>query len=223
MRVIDHLDDSVKSPSHPENEDKVLTITAEGYSLFFLFDGVGSALHALDAVQISTSFISSNYKNYEKDNDFELAKLMYDTHLEIIKSNLSEALSTYVALHVPHEENLEITISSMGDSRIYGVSNQYVSQYTEDDSVPNVENVITKSLGMLKLEYTDFSQKKFIPKEARYLVCSDGFYKLMEKNLEVFYETLNFSRFANIKKKLLKDIVGNNTDDASYILIKIHV
>jgi len=223
MRHIDYIYDSVKSPFHDENEDKTLVIKADKYYLYFLFDGVGSASHAINAIEISFDFISKKYKNYEQGQKFQLSKLMYDTHTQIINSGLSEALSTYIAMFIPIDENQEVTISSMGDSRIYAVSNQYITKYTEDDSVPNVENAITKSLGMLKLKEVDFSQKDFRPNEQRYLFCSDGFYKLMENSVQSFYEILNFSKFTNIKKALQKNIIGNNTDDASYILIEIHV
>lgn len=223
MRSIDHVSDSIKSPFHDKNEDRILEIKTDQYRLYFLFDGVGSATHALDAIEISSNFISQNYRKYEQGKEFQLSKLMYDTHLQIINSKLSEALSTYVAMFIPIQEDQQISISSMGDSRIYAVSNQYLTKYTEDDSVPNVENAITKSLGMLKLKDTDFNQKDFIPNESRYLFASDGFYKLMEKNVKSFYEILNFSKFTNIKKSLQKNIIKNNSDDASYILVEIHV
>lgn len=223
MRSIEYIDDSVKSPFHDRNEDKILVIKTNQYSLYFLFDGVGSATHAFDAVEMCSGFISKNYQKYEQSKKFQLSKLMYDTHLYLVESKLPEALSTYVAMFVPTQENQAISISSMGDSRIYGVSNQYITKYTEDDSVPNIDNAITKSLGMLKLTDTDFNQNDFMPKESRYLFSSDGFYKLMEKNVQSFYEILNFSKFINIKKALQKNIIENNSDDASYILIEIHV
>lgn len=225
MRLIDQTNDSIKSPLHNKNEDKILIIKADKYSLYFLFDGVGSALHALDAVEISNNFISKYYKNYEQGEKFQLSKLMYDTHLQIINSKIPDAFSTYIAMFVPKQNNSEVSISSMGDSRIYEISKskQYITACTEDDSIPNRENIITKSLGMPALSETDFGQKDFIPKQSKYLLASDGFYKLMEKNMQRFHEILNFSKLVNIKKSLKKVIVNNNSDDASYILIKINV
>lgn len=223
MRLINCVYDTIKSPSHNQNEDKILVIKQNWYSLFVLFDGVGSAKHALDAVNISSRFISDNYKKYEREEKFELSKLMYDTHLAIINSKIPEALSTYVALFIPNQDHQQASMSSMGDSRLYAVSTQYITQQTKDDNLSNRENVITKSLGMPKLENTDFSQVDFTPTESRYLLSSDGFYKLMGENIQDFYKVLNFSRFGNIKKALQKNIVNKNTDDASYILIKTNV
>jgi serine/threonine protein phosphatase PrpC len=223
MILINHIFDSIKSPAHDKNEDKTLIIQSDKYWLFFVFDGVGSATHAIDAVKISCDFISKNYKNYEYGEKFHLSDLMYNTHLQIIKSKLPEALSTYVAMFISKHENQKISISSMGDSRIYGVSNQYIIQHTKDDSIPNIDNTITKSLGMLKLKDTDFYQRDFAPKESRYLFSSDGFYKLMEKNILSFHQILNFLRLGNVKNSLKKSIINNNADDASYILIEINV
>lgn len=223
MRLTNHTYDSVKSPSHDKNEDKILIIESGRYSLYFLFDGVGSAAHSLDAVKISSDFISKNYRNYEQGDKFELAKLMHDTHLQVINSKLPEAFSTYVAMFIPYQDDQKISISSMGDSRIYGLSKQYIVQYTKDDSVSSMKNTITKSLGMVSLKEMDFSQNNFMPKESRYLISSDGFYNLMEKNIQSFYETLSFSKLANVKRSLQKNIMGNNMDDASYVLIEIHV
>lgn len=223
MRISNYITGSIKSPFHERNEDKVLVIEAKTYKLFFLFDGVGSATHALDAVEVSCRFISENYKNYEHGEKYQLSKLMFDTHKEILNLNLPEALTTYVALFLPNKENQEISISSMGDSRLYGISNQYIFQYTEDDNVPNFENTITKSLGMLQLRTLDFIQKDYAPKENRYLLSSDGFYKIMEKNIKNFYKIFSFTRLSNAKKALEKNIFGYNKDDASYILIETHV
>ncbi|MDP2649839.1 MAG: protein phosphatase 2C domain-containing protein [bacterium] len=223
MRLISYTYDSVKSPSHDNNEDEVLIIKSDKYALYFLFDGVGSAVHSLDAVRISSNFISKNYRNYEQGDKFNLSKLMYDAHLRVISSKLPEAFSTYVAMFIPYQDDQKISISSMGDSRIYGLSKQYIVQYTEDDSVLGMKNTITKSLGMLSLNEMDFGQNNFVPKESRYLVSSDGFYNLMEKNIQSYYKTLSFSKLDNVKKSLRRDIVENNTDDASYVLIEIHV
>ncbi len=223
MRISNYITGSIKSPFHERNEDKAFVIETGSYKLFFLFDGVGSAIHSLEAIEISSRFISDNYKNYEQGEKFQLSRLMYDAHVEILKSKLAGALSTYVAVFIPNKEGQEISISSMGDSRLYGISNQYIYQYTEDDDIPNNENAITKSLGMLKLMDTDFVQKDIIAKESRYLLSSDGFYKLMEKNMQNFYEIFNFTRLINSKKALEKNVIGYNSDDATYILIEVHV
>jgi serine/threonine protein phosphatase PrpC len=223
MRISNYITDSIKSPFRERNEDKAFVIETSSYKLFFLFDGVGSALHALEAVEISFRFISDNYKNYEQDEKFQLSKLMHDTHVEILNSKLTDALSTYVAVFVPNKEGQEISISSMGDSRLYGISNQYIFQYTEDDDIPNIKNAITKSLGMLKLIDSDFIQKDILAYESRFLLSSDGFYKLMEKNMQNFYEIFNFKRLVNSKKALEKIVTGHNSDDATYILIETHV
>lgn len=126
-------------------------------------------------------------------------------------------------IFISNEKDEEISISSMGDSRLYGVSNQYIFQYTEDDIIPNHKNAITKSLGMLKLMDTDFVQKDILAKESRYLLSTDGFYNLMEKNIQKFYDIFNFTKLVNAKKTLRKNIIGNNSDDATYILIETHV
>ena len=130
MRISDYITDSFKSPFHEKNEDKILIIKTDLYKLFFLFDGVGSARHSNTAIEISSRFISDNFKNYEQGEKFQLSRLMYHTHVEILNSKLTDALSTYVAIYIPNKEDQEISISSMGDSRLYGISKQYIFQYT---------------------------------------------------------------------------------------------
>jgi len=223
MRISNYISDSIKSPFRERNEDKAFVIETDSYKLFLLFDGVGSAIHSQEAVEIASRFISNNYTNYEQGEKFQLSKLMYDAHVEILNSKLADALSTYVAVFISNEKDEEISISSMGDSRLYGVSNQYIFQYTEDDIIPNHKNAITKSLGMLKLMDTDFVQKDILAKESRYLLSTDGFYNVMEKNMQKFYDIFNFTKLVNAKKTLRKNILGNNSDDATYILIETHV
>lgn len=223
MRSITYISDSIKSPFHELNEDKILIIDDDQYSLFFLFDGVGSAKNALEAINIAARFISKSYKEYENGDKFKLSKLMFNVHNEIMRSKFTEALSTYVAMFIPHKDDQEVSVSSLGDSRIYSVSNQYILQQTDDDNFSGVENVITKCLGMLRLCKEDFIQIDFFPRERRFLLVSDGFYKLMDKSIKVFHETMNFSRLTNTKKALYKNIINKNTDDASYILVKLYV
>ncbi|MBK9331666.1 MAG: protein phosphatase 2C domain-containing protein [Ignavibacteria bacterium] len=218
-----YISDSIKSPFHEKNEDKILIINDYHYSLFFLFDGVGSAKNAYQAINISIRFISNSYKKFLDNELFNLSKLMFEVHNEIMRSNFTEAYSTYVAMFIPHSDEQKVSISSMGDSRLYGITNQYMQQLTIDDNVPGTENVITKSLGISSLKEEDFIQKDFFPNERRYLLSSDGFYKLMEKNIHIFHEKMNFARLKNTKKALYKDILNNNTDDASYILAEVYV
>lgn len=213
---------SFKGPQHKKNEDKTLVIRNKKYILVFIFDGVSSAERALEGINVAEKFITSNHESYFAINgDYRLSELMRRTNEEVLRYYKNDACSTYCAIFI--SANAEaIKISSMGDSRIYGISRQYITQYTEDDKVPGYKNVLSKCLGMPNLNADDFWEKDIIPKEYRILLCTDGFYSFLEENKKDFHEILNFKKISNIKKALLKKIKNKNVDDSTFVIMDIY-
>ena len=146
---------------------------------------------------------------------------MYKTNQYLLEKNIEEPYTTYVAsLFIKNDGS--ILISGMGDSRIYGISNQYINQHSKDDK-SMTSNALTKCLGAENLTKEDFTEKLLSAPEDRILLCSDGFYHFLEGNKSTFFELLNFSNLKNIKNKIVKEVKNKNSDDATYILINLHV
>ena len=143
---------------------------------------------------------------------------MFDVHRRIVESPISGPFTTYSAIYIPEGE-VVATFSNLGDSRIYEITSQYVKQLSHDDNLLHNRNIVTKYLGMVNLERNQISDFSLDIKGKRILLCSDGFYSILEENLARFHEILNFKRSADISNALSQEIRSRNPDDSSYILI----
>ena len=146
-----------------------------------------------------------------------LDKVLYEINKKLIQSGL-QGMSTLSLLFFNKIRN-NVEFLNIGDSRIYIFTNQYLEKITEDDALLGRNNIITKYLGLEALTLDDFQLEK-TSKDCNYLLCTDGFYTLMENELKEYFKTLNFRKLQNVKKKLLSLQKGNNSDDSSYIIIK---
>ena len=218
---VDYISDTFKGVNYKENKDSCVILKHKDDFLFFLFDGVSSAKNAKIGVDNSIDYIKNNYKNYYLNNNFQLKKLMFDVNKQLAQDKRSELYTTYVALHIgANSKNSKF--SSLGDSRLYGISNQYLNQYSKDDKGA-ISHTITKCLGMKDLNENDFNEIIIQKLENKFLLCSDGFYSFLEKDKLDFFKIFNFSYLANIKKRIKNELYAKNSDDATYILIKIYV
>lgn len=215
MTIIFH---SIKGLHRDKNQDDTLLIEEEGYYLFFLFDGVSSLQNSISFIQCCKKFINENYVNYF-DTSIRLSKLMYDAHCySINKSELG--LSTCSAVYLSRRKNSGVYFN-MGDSRIYSFNSSYLEQVSIDDSIIGQPHVITKALGGEGLTLHDFIQSD-MDGTGGILMCSDGFYSLMEDNLRRYFNVLQFKRPKNIINALKSLQEGHNSDDSTYILILPH-
>lgn len=209
--------DSLRGTRHARNEDGLLTIDESRFSLFVVFDGVSSAKNSVKGVLIASNFIKKNLESFFIDNCLDLQKLMYTANTALLNSGVSDVYTTFIALYID-KINKKIIYSGLGDSRLYGVSRQYIKQYSQDDK-NKLSDSITKCLGMKELAINDFKINVLPDKEERLLLCTDGFYVFLESQKLNFFNILNFSNLNNIKKRIEKDIDHKNVDDASYIII----
>jgi serine/threonine protein phosphatase PrpC len=211
-----HLVGSKKGTNRNKNQDRFLIIEKDGYSLFMVFDGVSSN-------QMSYLFINEFKKRVRfkskvaEISENTLSKVLYEINIKLIQSGL-EGMSTLSLLFFNKIGN-NVEFLNIGDSRIYIFTNQYLEKITEDDALLGRNNIITKYLGLEALTLDDFQLEK-TSNDCNYLMCTDGFYTLMENELKEYFTTLNFRKLRNIKKKLLSLQKGNNSDDSSYIIIK---
>lgn len=221
LKKLKTIHDSFKGVNHARNEDKVLILDSSSYSIFVVFDGVGSAKSSLEGVDLAINFIKSNHKTILNNSRFALGELMEKTNDVLTNSKLREPYCTYTALLIPEDKSILPIYSSVGDSRLYGVNVNYLHQYTIDDSLS--EHVITKCLGMGYLTPEDFKETSIDVFENRFLMCTDGFYSLLESNISIFFHKLISKNIGRIKSDLKDLIYGHNADDCSYILIERNV
>lgn len=218
---VDYISDTIKGVKRKENQDSLAIIQPEDGFLFFIFDGVGSAKNASLAVKESIKYLNFNYKKYYQNNDFLLKKLMFNLNNHLSSINKVELYTTYVSLYLNTKE-AKLKFSSLGDSRLYGISNQYIKQHSKDHK-GIISQSITKCLGIKDLAESEFKEIIIDKPEPRLLLSSDGLYSFLEKNKLEYFGILNFSSLKNIKKRIKKEIIDKNHDDASYILINLYV
>ena len=214
-----YVEASIKGMEREQNKDRIFVQENEEDFLAILFDGVSSANEANEGIDVAIESINKNRYRLRSGHDkYHLADLMWDAHQAVIDSSISSPFTTYSAVFFP-KASTNGTFSNLGDSRIYEVTPQYVKQLSTDDNLIHNKNVVTRYLGMLNLERHQIVEFALDAKEKRVLLCSDGFYSILEQNLSRFHEVLNFKRSADITKALSQEIRRKNSDDSSYILI----
>jgi len=218
---MDYITESFKGKNKEFNDDFFIALNDEGKYLFVLFDGVSSAKNAKLAIENSAEYIKKNYKYFYDDDKLDLRDLMFETNKHLIKQKIAEAYTTFVALSMGQKKD-KIVISSLGDSRIYAISSQYLTQISKDNK-GEMSHTITKCLGMKELVRDDFTEIDVRYPEKRFLLCSDGFYSFLEESKSEFFEIMNFNNLKNIKKRISREVENKNDDDATYILINAYV
>lgn len=213
---IDFICTTKKGTNKTENEDAYLIIQEPAFSFFIVFDGVGSAKNARKATLLSKFFLKKNYKAYISEK-VQLKELMFDLNNHLLDQSQEELFTTYNLLFISHNTDL-IFFSSLGDSRLYKMNNQFLEQISIDDSYS--ANVITKCLGLKYYKESVFESTILHKGAFSFLLCTDGFYNLMEKDKIYYFEIFCKKRLSNTKDLLRKRIAGNNNDDATIIYIK---
>lgn len=212
-----YVHSSVKGPNRAANEDGYLVLEDKGILIFFLFDGVGGAMNGRKGVELAVSNIEFTYRDYCSPNHFDAVQLLLDTNQFILKSGIPEALTTVCSCAFLSQGR--VLISNIGDTRAYSFTFQSLNQLSKDHKFSNRSNVLTKCLGMTGLMDSDINECVIQKLESNILLCTDGFYALLEAKLGIFLKLLNSKNIKMAKKRIDNLIVGQNTDDASYIII----
>ena len=213
---INYVASTLKGLNHKINEDAYLVIDGTNYTIFAVFDGVGTAHSAKEATKIAKQFIKNHHRQY-LSNSIEINRLMFDVNERLCNSGLDQPYSTY-SLVLYKKADLNFYYSWLGDSRIYSITNQFIQQLTTDDSI--LENVITKFLGNSSLAISDFRQFKKTINSDYLLICTDGFYRVFENNRLAFFEIFLKKRLTTIKYNIRLLVRGKNLDDSTYIFVK---
>lgn len=218
MKNWQYISDSIKGTERKKNKDRVLVIENEKHILAILFDGISSAEEANKGIDIAINFIKQNHKKLDQEKNYNLGDLMFSTNQKITTSNLTSPFSTYSAVYISKTKRLA-AFSNLGDSRIYEITPQYTKQLSHDDNLIHNKNIVTKYLGMVQLSRSEIDDFYLNVEDKKILLCSDGFYSLLEYNLSKFHKIFNFKRLQNIKNGLIHEVRKKNFDDSSYILI----
>jgi serine/threonine protein phosphatase PrpC len=219
MQLINYISDSFKGSTHHNNQDGIIVILEDQYKIFTVFDGVSLSENQIKGVQVATEFISENYWKFYKEEDFHLKEMMKQANKAIMSSLWKDALTTYCAAVLDYNRNSYI--SHLGDSRIYILDRGNLEQHTVDDVVFPGSNILTKCLGVNRLDDSDFYERKIKVEKGRLLLCTDGFYEWLNKESKEFLEILCQQDLENVKKRINVTIAGKNRDDATYILVDL--
>lgn len=207
--------DSIKWTKRNKNLDRVYFLETPEYSIYWVFDWVSSSNNSIHAIEIATEFINNKHDLYY-DWHFDVKALILNINSTIIKADISWAHSA-VALIV--KENNRLQIANLGDTRVYWIDKQFLKCLTVDHNDIINPNILTRYLWMKTLSLDDIYHIDIIDNFYRYIICSDWFYRHLEKNIVKLHEILNFKKIWQIKRSLLKLLENNNTDDATYILL----
>ena len=223
QRQLNFISDSFQGSSRKTNKDGILLISDEHYHILGVLDGVSSATGAKKAVNYAIKYLPKNHHSFFKKDAFDLAGMLEELNRVLSSTGIEDPFTTCSLAYIPRKSSQKIKILSLGDSRVYSVSKQYLLQLTVDhkDSIRN--NILTKYLGAKYLALKDFAEIDYSEDEQSLLICSDGFYSVMESNpkkLAELHRVLNLKTIHFIQKGIGKVIHGFNKDDASYIFIR---
>ncbi len=213
---LNYVYNSKKGIKRKRNQDSLFILDRENYLLFIVFDGVSSNQYSYKFINAYKKVLRNELRkiDFSKEN---FCNALYKAHETTLKLKI-DGKSTLSALVIDKKINNKQFVN-IGDSRIYLFTKQYLYQITEDDSLGSSSNVVTRCLGMRELSKSDFEFTN-IEKGSNFLICTDGFYTLMEENLMDFFASLNYTNFPNIKRKLSTLQRRKNIDDSTYIIVK---
>lgn len=215
---VKYIADSFKGIERGSNKDGFfVTKVAEGY-FFVVLDGVSSSNEAKQGVNMVVRFIKKNAEDYVSRDSFDVKSLVLDANRVLLKSSYERPYTTFCAAYIYGSNLHNAELYNVGDSRIYAVSSQYVEPLSEDDSLGEGSNVITKCLGMEDLDFDDIHQRSFDGMPDDLLLCTDGFYSVMSDFFADFFKTFRFKNTDRIKNKIKLLLSGKNSDDATYVL-----
>ncbi len=208
---------SLKGEYRPVNQDRVLVINGEGYRLYALFDGVSSYPDSYRYIAHYIQSLQQQHVHWLTADGHSLERLLYQAYLEG-RDFPVDGSTTLSVLLLPDEGDKAFFVN-IGDSRIYRFMGHDYQQLTEDDNLPDMPNILTRWVGKEYLSPGDFRIHD-VSARNHFLICSDGFYSMMEENRKAFFDLFVKADPAEAAKGIDALVRHRNSDDASYILIK---
>ncbi|KAB7731818.1 hypothetical protein F5984_06215 [Rudanella paleaurantiibacter] len=219
MQSQEYIYQSVKGVGKSENQDNSLIIEERDFNLFAVFDGVSSAVNSKKGTDLAKEYITSHYRKFVNEDAVDLCRLMYSCNEYMLASNIPSVYTTYCIAVIYKDGSGHSYFSTMGDTRLYIITNQYINQVSKDDTIHPNSNTIMKCLGMNYLDSKDFTQDYFIRENQFVLLCSDGFYSFLEGDRMTFFDYFNRKTLKSIQINI-NSCIKNNLDDSTYIFIR---
>lgn len=233
------------------NEDNFVIL--EQFSLAVVADGMGGHADGNIASSLAVETLQQQYlQNYQKHIEGCPAEELAASQEKFLSSAVQEANktiynrntgnlgydgmgTTIVALQV--HQNYAIT-AWVGDSRIYLLHNQELTQITQDHSLVGelvrynlvrqqdiplikVKNIITRALGMSESVLVDTSSQHIFPNDI-FLLCTDGLTESLphDQITQILKKTDNLQ---NILSQLINEANRlGGADNITAALVKIH-
>lgn len=208
---------SLQGIEREQNQDDILVLANSDFHLSVLFDGISSLDESIGYVQLCKHFIQENYHQYISGTKIKLKELIYHMHAESLDFVINGKTTCSALLLKEGYDNGYIV--NVGDSRVYSFSNSYLEVLTQDDNLPGNNNIVTKYIGMEGLRLMDLKQTE-VNASQNFLLCSDGFYFLMEKDLKSYFRIFHYQRNGNIINAINRLQKNRNRDDATFIIVK---
>jgi PPM family protein phosphatase len=223
------------------NQDECIPNSPNPNSSFFLVcDGVGGENHGDIASKITSKAVHLYLSQTKQDGyeDIKNAIIYAETALDLYKEKYATGneMSTTLSLLNFHSDS-EATACWVGDSRIYHLRNGEIIYKSVDHSLREYfyqkgiisihekenfgdKNVITRSI--CGTEYSaspDFHKFDNIQKDDFFLICSDGFYEILNKNhFDLFISSAHPEL---IKSHLNKECLEKSKDNYACHILKI--
>ena len=211
-----YIVDSLKGVKRKKNQDGYLILSNENISIFIVFDGLSSNEFSYIYINIFKEKIKKEFEDNENFHQ-SISDILFKIHLSLINSG-AKGYST-ISMIVYRKKMDIVEFLSIGDSRIYIFTSSYLESITKDDNLSERKNILTRYLGSPQLKREDFQLKK-INSKCHFLICTDGFYSLMETELKEYFRIINLKYLKNILNGLKRLQTTFNSDDSTYILIK---
>lgn len=220
MRVIRYISSSIKGSERNTNKDRCFSCFENiGVASFFsVFDGVSSTRYSHVCIIEATKNIRASMSKVNNGTTLSCHDILLSANISVLNKNIKDGYATIAALLIPNTESRTITASHLGDSRIYKIHKQYIEKITNDHAIQNT-NIVTQYLGKENASPSDV--EIFHQDGTQYLICSDGFTNFIHTNTSEIHNALLDSNIANTKNKIDNIVRKRNSDDASYMLIRI--
>jgi serine/threonine protein phosphatase PrpC len=211
--------ESIQGTKRRVNQDNYVVVDTPDYKLFCVLDGVGGALNGKEATKIAIDFIKSNHARFFLENQLDCSSLILGINKSLLTSKVPGALTTISILSIVESDNgRKISAYNVGDTRVYSFTKTSLKQISIDDKLTANSHVITQCLGMPNLQKQSI-HKYQIDSLCNYILCTDGFYELMEQDKLICLNAFNSKSHRTLKSRLNRIVNGNNTDDSTYLVI----
>jgi serine/threonine protein phosphatase PrpC len=186
-----------------------------------LCDGVGSAQEGAEAAKKVTHHIINNFKNIPKIWSIEKAMKEFITSINSILYAQSiheyERAEYITTLTVCVIKGNRLYGANAGDSRIYLLRDNKLTQLSHDHNEEGMVSVLSNAVGISE-SVEIFYFENNIQKDDKILMCSDGLYSLMSN--DTLLKNIPNGAYQIVKNasSLVKD---NLPDDTSAVILEV--